>query len=47
MLDYKDLIISSNKYFSFNRKVFSAQVEFVANKTEFDLKKKLFNGIPL
>jgi hypothetical protein len=47
LLKYRELILKVNKFFSFNKKIFPVYVEFIKNETEFLIKKKLFNEIPL
>jgi hypothetical protein len=48
MIDsYRKMCLDAFKYFSFNKKVFPAQVEFIENKKVLKLKKKITKEIPL
>jgi hypothetical protein len=40
-------MMNNNKYFEFNKKAFPAYLEMIDNKTEYLLRKQLFNTIPL
>ena len=45
---YKEHMMNNNKYFEFNKKAFSpAYMEMIDTKTEYLVKKQLFNTIPL
>ena len=47
MAKYIEHMMNGNKYFEFNKKAFPAYLEMIDNRTEFKLRKQLFNAIPL
>ena len=47
MSSYRDHILHYFKYFSFNRKVFPVNVQFIRSKLEYKIKTTVFKDIPI
>ena len=48
MMTYKDHVVKVNKFFAYNKKAFpTMHVEMISNQTEYNVKKQMFNTIPL